>query len=280
MTISAVILTLNEEQNLPECLNSLRGWCRQIIVVDSGSTDRTLSIAKEHAALVLQHPFETHSKQWNWALKNAPIREEWVLAIDADQRISTELRDEITAEVSSSSADIAGYYLPRKQIFRGQWIRHGGYWPKYLLKLFRRGAGQSDEGELLDFRFYVKGKTRLLKNPLIEQNEKEQAILFWIQKHLRFIELLAQEEYARRHNRTKWTIQPSVTGNPDQRVLWRKTLWHRMPLYIRPFLYFGYRYFIQLGILDGPQGFLFHFLQAFWFRFMVDIRLAELERDK
>ncbi len=280
MTISAVILTLNEEKNLPECLSSLRGWCQQVIVVDSGSTDRTLLIAKEHGALVLQHPFETHSTQWNWAFKNAPIQGEWILAIDADQRVSPELRDEIIPSVSSAPANIAGYYLPRKQIFRGRWIRHGGYWPKYLLKLFRKGTAQSDENDRLDSRFYVKGETQLLKNPLIEQNENEQAILFWLQKHLRYIELLAQEEHQRQHDKKEWPLQPSATGTPDQKALWRKTVWGRMPLYVRPFLYFSYRYFIRLGILDGPQGFLFHFLQAFWFRLMVDIRLAELEKNR
>ncbi len=278
-SISAVILTLNEELNLSDCLASLEGLCHDIIVVDSGSTDGTLEIAKRYSARILQHPFETHAKQWNWAFQNIPFQGNWILALDADQRVSPGLRDEIAAVLHSIPADTDGYYLPRKQIFRGRWIRYGGYWPKYLLKLFRNGTGQADERELLDFRFYVRGKTALLKNPLIEQNENEQAILFWLKKHLRFIELLAQEEYGRRQNKNGWAIRPSTTGTPDQKVLWRKNLWYRMPLFIRPFLYFGYRYFIQLGFLDGPQGFLFHFLQGFWFRLMVDVRLAELDKE-
>lgn len=278
--ITAIILTFNEELNLPACLKSLEDWCPQIFVVDSGSIDRTVSIAKEAGAHVVTHPFETHAKQWNWALKTLPLTSDWILAIDADQRITPELRQELLQILPSTPAEVAGYYLPRKQIFRGRWIRHGGYWPKVLLKLFRRGAAWTDEQELVDFRFYVRGQTRLLRSAIVEQNLKEEAITFWLQKHLRFIELLAQEEYRRRHGQGRWAIRLSPFGTPDQRVLWTKQLWYRLPLYGRPFLYFGYRYLLRLGILDGWEGFLFHFLQGFWLRLMIDVRLGELERDR
>lgn len=278
LSITAVILTLNEELNLSACLKSLEGWCLQIFVVDSGSTDQTVVIAQRHGAQVSHHPFETHAKQWNWALKTLPITGEWVLAIDADQRVSPELQEELFGTLPQTPSQVMGYYLPRKQIFRGQWIRHGGYWPKYLLKLFRRGAALSDEEELLDFRFYVKGETRLLRHSIIEHNNKERSIQFWLEKHLRFIELLAQEEYRRRWHPMEWAVKPSPWGTPDQRVLWAKQIWYRMPLYVRPFLYFAYRYIFRLGILDGPTGSLFHFLQGFWLRLMVDIRIGELER--
>ncbi len=158
-SISAVILTLNEELNLPACLESLRGWCGQMVVVDAGSSDGTWRVARQHGAEIVRHPFETHAQQWNWALKTVPLRGDWVLALDADQRVTPELRDEILKSVPAAPMEIAGYYLPRKQIFRGKWIRHGGYWPKHLLKLFRRGAGWCDERELLDLRIYVRGET-------------------------------------------------------------------------------------------------------------------------
>lgn len=278
ISISAVVLTHQEELNLQACLSSLEGWCGQIFVVDSGSTDQTVAIARQAGAQVFQHPFETHAKQWNWALKNLPFQGGWILALDADQRVSPELREEILKVLPGTPAEVVGYYLPRKQIFRGRWIRHGGYWTKHLLKLFRKGLAWADEKELVDFRFYVRGKTRCLKQPLAEENEKEKEIIFWLEKHLRFIELQAREEHLRRHEKLGWAMRPSLFGTPDQRILFWKRLWYRMPLFVRPFLYFGYRYFLRLGILDGPQGTLFHFLQAFWFRWMVDVRLQELER--
>jgi len=278
-SIAAVVLTLNEEMNLPICLDSLKGWCKQIFVVDSGSTDRTVAIAREAGAQVVVHAFETHAKQWNWALQTVPIACEWVLALDADQRVTPKLKDEMLHALSDAPDEVAGFYLPRKQFFRGRWIRWGGYWPKYLLKLFRRGAAHSDEKELVDFRFYVRGEIPLLTQALIEHNEKEREILFWLEKHLRFVELHAQEEYGRRHKRVGWSVRPAPRGTPDQKVLWRKEIWYRLPPVVRPFFFFLYRYIFQLGMLDGAQGALYHFLHGFWYELMIAIRLKELERN-
>ena len=275
--ITAVILTHNEEINLPACLGSLRPWCSSIFVVDSGSSDQTVSVAQRCGAQAVHHPFETHAKQWNWAFKNLPISGEWILALDADQRVTTELREEILGTLPVTPPQVAGYYLPRKQFFRGRWIRHGGYWPKYMLKLFRRGAGLSDEQERVDFRFYVKGPARRMKSPLLEDNRKEQEISFWLAKHLRFIELQAQEEFLRRHGKLSWALPLSAWGTPDQQTLWLKSWWYRLPPLLRPYPYFFYRYFVRLGFLDGPQGSLFHFLQGFWYPLMIGVRLKELE---
>lgn len=279
-SITAIILTKNEEQNLSFCLESLAGLCHQIFVVDSGSTDKTAAIATQLGAAWITHPFETHAKQWNWALENLPIRTEWVLALDADQQITAALKEELLCRLPKTPAEISGYYLLRKQIFRGKWIRFGGYWPKYLLKLFRTGSTGCDENELVDFRFYLSGKAGFLKNILIEHNHKEDEILFWLQKHLHFIELLAQEEYHRRSGHASWKTLPRWNGTPDQRVLWLKSCWYRFPLYVRPFLYFVWRFVFLLGFLDGPRGWLFHFLQSFWFRLMIDVRLRELPEKR
>ena len=280
LSLTAIVHTLNEELNLPGCLESLQGWCPYIFIVDSGSTDRSLAIAQEFGAQIARHSFESAAKQWNWALENLSIHTDWIIALDSDHRISPELQKEICSTLSSAPLQIAGYYLPRKHIFRGRWIRHGGYWPKYLLKIFRRSTARADEREA-DFRFYVQGRTCRFHGPLVEQNEKENSVVFWIQKHLKYIELQAQEEYSRRRNFISgWLIRPSLTGSPDQKTLWWKRLWYRLPLYSRPFLYFGYRYGFRLGFLDGPQGALLHFLQGFWFRLMVDVRLGELLRQE
>ena len=110
----------------------------------------------------------------------------------------------------------------------------------------------------------------------IIENIKENKISFWIEKHNRYAKLLAQEEIAVLSNNKNITLKPSLFGNPDQRILWQKKIWNGLPLYLRPFLYFIYRYFILLGFLDGKQGFVFHFLQAFWFRLLVDINIDEM----
>ena len=288
LPISMVVLTYNEENNLSDCLASVVGWTGELLVVDSGSNDRTLEIARQYGAHILSHPFETHARQWNWTLDNLSFRYEWVLGLDADQRVTPELRDEIielfgreaqNARGEERLEKIDGFYIKRRQVFRGKWIRHGGYYPKYLLKLFRRQRVRIDLHDLMDHHFYVTGRVAKLHNDIIEENENENDISFWIEKHNRYATLIAREELQRGRNDRQASMTPSPIGNPDQRTLWLKRIWHRLPLYLRPFLYFFYRYFFRFGFLDGKEGLIFHFLQGCWFRLLVDIKIDELKRD-
>ena len=320
--LSVVILTFNEERNLPACLESIQGLNAEVFVIDSGSSDRTLEIAKEYKTTILSHPFETHAKQWLWALEALPTTTNWVLGLDADQRLTPDLAQEIRTELGARSREqgarseelsakgtgqgakslelgvrrqeprlrepgagtterleqVGGFYIKRRQIFRGRWIRYGGYYPKYLLKLFRRDRVRIDPNDLMDHHFYVDGRVAMLQYDLIEANKKEDDISFWIEKHNRYATLVAREELQRREETQHNFLQASLVGNPDQRTLRLKQLWWRLPLFVRPFLYFFYRYFIRLGILDGKEGFIFHFMQAFWFRLLVDIKIEELQQ--
>lgn len=271
---AVVVLTKNEERNLDACLDSLAGWASEIFVVDSHSTDRTVEVARSYDAQVVAHSFESHARQWNWALQNLPIRSTWVLGLDADQRVTPELAAAIRQWIeSSASATVDGCYIRRKQVFRGKWIRHGGYYPKYLLKLFRLGAGRVDDGDRVDHHFSVDGPVAKLKSDIIEDNQNEADLTAWIEKHSRYALLQAIEEHERSGRRPALS---SVFGNPDERTLWLKGIWSTLPLYVRPALLFIYRYFFRLGFLDGKQGFIFHFLQSFWYRLLVDIKLDEL----
>jgi glycosyltransferase involved in cell wall biosynthesis len=279
--VTVVFLTFNEEANLADCLQAVAGWAGEILIVDSGSTDATLEIARRYGAGCFYHQFERHTRQWNWALRNLPFAFEWALCLDADQRLTSELKREIAVLLQEQNGGppegVAGYYVNRRQIFRGKWIKHGGYYPKRLLKLLRHSRAFCDENELLDSRFYVQGTTALLRHDLIEDNRKEDDISFWTAKHIRYAELQAREELLRRDGIAQWSVRPSLFGSPDQRSLWLRQLWYRhMPLYVRPWLYYFYRYFLRLGFLDGKQGFIFHFLQALWFRLLVDIKIEEL----
>ncbi|MFN7918886.1 MAG: glycosyltransferase family 2 protein [Bryobacteraceae bacterium] len=274
MNLSVVVLTFNEEANLARCLASMVNLGAPLFVVDSGSTDNTRAIARSFGALVVEHPFRTHAEQWRWALDNVPLTTNWVLALDADQALTAELEDELRS--LQPAAGVSGYFLNRRQVFRGRWIKHGAYYPKYLLKLFDRSKVCFDENDLVDHHFYVTGETRCLRNDLVEANSKEDDISFWIQKHDRYAALLAEEELRRRKCTAPSPVRARLFGNPDERSSLLKTWWRRMPPYVRPPLYFVYRYFIRFGWLDGRQGFVFHFMQAFWFRLMVDLKLEEL----
>jgi glycosyltransferase involved in cell wall biosynthesis len=279
--LSVLVTTRNEEANVARCLRSVHGFADQIFVLDLESTDATVEIARKYAEV--QTLAYDHSRiiPWifQWGLDHLPLRNDWVLILEADQAVTPELREEIAALLARPEAIREdGFYIRRRQVFRGQPLRFGGYGSKVLLKLFRRSRSGLDPVEQ-DTRVYVRGPVGRLRAPLEEWNVKEDSIQFYLQKHLRYAEAFAQEEFERRRGGIPWKTAPRLFGTPDERILWMKSLYYRMPLLVRPTLYFLYRYFFLLGVLDGKTGFVFHFLQAFWFRLIVDIRLEELMRE-
>ena len=273
---SFIILTFNEEQHLPRLLNSIAQLNAPIFILDSGSTDDTLKIAKSFSANVKYHPFENHPKQWDYALKNFEVQTPWIIGLDADQMVTPELLELLINFDDETYHNVEGIYFNRKNIFKGKWIKHGGYYPKYQLKMFRYGIGYSDLNENMDHRFIVTGNTTIWKKGhILEENLKENEIRFWIDKHNRYSDLVANEEIERMENLRKQPIKPKLFGDPYQRTAYLKSLWWKLPRFFRPFIYFTYRMTFQLGFLDGKTGILFHFLQGFWFRLIVDVKIAE-----
>ena len=276
--VTLLVTTRNEAANIERCLTSAHQFVDQIFVIDSDSDDETASIARVYAEVV-NLPYD-HTKiiPWiyQWGLDNLPIRNAWVMILEADQMLTPDLKNELERLFSQPEIPEDGFYVRRQQVFRGKALRFGGYGSKYMLKLFRRGKGELDPEET-DTRVYVKGAVGRLRFPIIEENRKEDEILFYLQKHLRYADVFAREELLRREHGANWKQEPKLLGTPDQRVLWLKQLFFRLPLYVRPFIYFFYRYVFLCGFLDGKQGAIFHFMQAFWFRLVWDIRLEELK---
>ncbi|WP_121809524.1 exosortase Y [Mucilaginibacter kameinonensis] len=274
---SFIILTYNEERHLPRLLASIRDLNAPVFILDSGSEDNTINIAQNAGAVILQHPFENHPKQWDFALKNFDIKTPWVICLDADQEVTPELQQKLRDFKDEDHQDIDGIYFNRKNYFKGQWIKHGGYYPFYLLKMIRYGKGYSDLNENMDHRFIVPGNTEVWKDGhILEENLKENQISFWIAKHNRYSDLLANEEVERIKKLRTQTLNPTLFGSPDERTAWLKNLWWQLPRYVRPLIYFTYRMIFQLGILEGRTGVIFHFLQGFWFRLIVDVKIDEL----
>jgi exosortase/archaeosortase family protein len=269
--LAIVILTFNEELNLVKCLESIKDLNAPIYIIDSYSTDRTEEIANNYKAIFIQNKFTTHTIQWKFALENIAEDIDWVLGLDADQTITDELKNEILTMLQTNSiSGNVGYYIRRRNYFLNKWIRFGGYQNRFLLKLFRKDSVYLDESELMDHHFYVNGKTSKLKNDLIENNLKEN-LEFWKAKHIKYAELQAKEEFEKLLDN-----KGSLFGNQDERRLYLKSLWNRMPLFIRPILYFIYRYILLFGFLDGRIGSQFHYLQAYWYRRKVDENIYHL----
>lgn len=274
---SFLILSFNDEMHIGRLLESIRPLGAEVFILDSGSTDNTLNVSLAHGATFQYHPFENHPKQWNKALHCFEITTPWIVALDADQVLSPELLNLLEHFDPDEDPDLNGIYFNRKNYYQGRWIRHGGYYPFYMLKMFRRSLGCSDLNENMDHRFLVPGKTKIwTRGYLIEENLKESKIQFWLDKHGRYSDLLAREEVERMMKIRSQVLKPRLLGNPDEQKAILKMLWWKLPRFLRPLLYFSYRMIIQCGFLDGRTGIIFHFLQGFWFRLIVDLKIEEI----
>ena len=273
-----MILCFNEAQNIRNCLDSVRGWS-DIYVVDSGSTDGTQDVCRDYTSHIVEHPYESHASQWNWALDNLPITADWVLALDADFVVTPALRRQIEHDLPALGAHIDGVYVRHNYWFGGGAIRFGGT-KQYWLRIVRRGKARPDLSDLVDFRFNVDGETTRFSGAVTEYNRHDDDISVWTRKQDKFSLRLAVEEELRRRGMIAWGGRPRLMGNPDQRFMRLRDLWLKMPLFVRPCMYFLYRYFLMLGFLDGRAGFLYHALQGFWLRLTVDWKIWQLRLER
>ncbi len=271
LDLTAIVLTYNEETDLPACLDSLASLGCRIVVVDSGSDDRTVEIAEQAGADVFHHRFESQAQQLNWALDNIPMDSDWLLRLDADERLTPELAEELQTRLARPANGITGFYFKRRVHFMGRWIRHGGYYPTWLLRVWKRGAARCEDRLMDEHMVLSKGEPAFLDHDIVEDSCK--GLSRWTEKHTRYAVREAQAVLA---GESDEGIRASFRGAPESRRRWlRERVYGRAPLFLRAFLYFGYRYFIRLGFLDGRPGLVFHFLQGCWYRFQVDAFLLE-----
>jgi len=271
--VAVVILTFNEEANIAQVLDSVSGWAREIFVLDSHSTDRTLEIAARYPGVVEQRQFTNFGEQRSHALAVFPIQAEWVLFVDADEWLPDDLKQEIANVVRSEPVD-DGFYLNRRFIWMGAWIRRG-YYPSWILRLFRKGKGRCEARDVNE-RILVDGSVGHLRHDLIHEDRKN--IGAWIARHSAYAAGEAREQLTR-ETAGKREGGVRFRGAQAERKRWlRHHVWDRLPPLVRPVLYFGYRYVVRGGFLDGREAFTYHFLQALWFPMLIDIRYLELKR--
>ena len=272
LPISAIILTFNEENNIVGCLESIAGWCDEIFIVDSYSNDTTLAIARHFTGRIYQHPFENFSSQRNWAQENLPIKNEWLLHLDADERVSEELKASLK-NLFLFSHDIDGLMAARKTIFRNRWIKYGGHYPVYHLRVFKKSKGKSEE-RFYDQHYMVRGKTVILKGDIV--NIVASDVARWRMAHRKWAQLEACEILFN----AKKKAGLDFFGSPIARKNWlRYKIYYRMPLFVRCLMYYLYRYLLRLGFLDGKEGMCFHYLHGLWYRVLVDYNVLSLRRE-
>jgi glycosyltransferase involved in cell wall biosynthesis len=276
--LSILVVTMNEERNIAACLDSIVGWADDIVVVDSGSGDRTLALCGERGLTPVFHAYIDHRSQMQWAMTSIPWKHDWLLLLDADHVVTDEFKGAVSAMLRNDEGRVNGYYNPHLQYFRNRPVR--GLKQDYL-QLVRRSHARLDDSELVDFRIVIDGPTARLPGAIVESNQNELNIDFWIDKHQKFARRMAIEEILRAEHVLAWSggLEPRLFGNPDERIIWVKNVWYKLPLYVRPGLFFFYRYILRFGFLDGWNGFVFHTFQAFWFRLLVDVHIAEYRRQ-
>lgn len=279
LPVSVIILTYNEEENVESCLKSICELADEIFVIDSGSTDSTLEISKRYTDKIFYHRFENHSKQLNWALRELPIKNPWIMRIDADEFLTAGLSEELSNVLPTVPEDISGLMVKRRVYFMGRWIRHGGYYPTWLLRIWRKDCGTCEELYMDEHIKLNTGKVKLLSNDIVDDNHKD--LSWWINKHNNYatsevIDIMNNKFGLSRQD----TIKPQMLGTQDKQKRWAKErIYLKLPLFLRAFLYYLYRYFLKLGILDGKEGLIWHFLQGFWYRFLVDAKIFELYKE-
>jgi len=236
MTISVAIVAMDEEANIGRTLASV-AWANEIVLVDSGSKDRTSDIAREHGARVVVEPWRGYVAQKQYAIELCT--QDWVLLLDADEEISPGLAAEIRATIADPNA-LSGYLLPRKNLFLGRWMRHGGFYPDPKLRLFRRGQGfvtGHDPHDRCELKPDVPQSTRQFKNAMVHYTYPN--LTLYLGHMNRYSSLGAQLAVAQRHR--SFSVSNIV---------------------LRPLFTFAYNYFVRLGFLDGREGLLLHLYHA------------------
>ncbi|MFZ4481586.1 MAG: glycosyltransferase family 2 protein, partial [Rhodoferax sp.] len=249
----------------------------QVVIADCFSTDATLEIARAHGARLIQRQWVNHATQFNWALTQLPADADWVLRIDADEILTPALVAEIQARLPEIGPEVDGVYWGRRMAFQGRLIRHGGVFPIRVLRLFRLGRGQC-ENRWMDEHIKVSGPTADFDGEMVDDNLS--SLTWWTDKHNKYasreaVDLLNLQHHFMPHD----SIASLRSGKQAGIKRWiKEVVYARLPGGFRAFAYFFYRYVLRLGFLDGQAGTAFHFLQGFWYRYLVDAKVAEVRR--
>ncbi|MEQ8387304.1 MAG: glycosyltransferase family 2 protein [Alphaproteobacteria bacterium] len=277
--LTVIILTYNEEKHLARALASVRPVAARIVVVDSHSNDATCRIARDAGADVLQHDFVNQAQQFNWALENAGVTTGWVMRLDADEVVEDDLAREIEARLGALGPEIAGIRLRRKHIFLGRWIRWGGRYPVTLLRLWRNGAARSEQRWMDEHIVLLRGRVVTFRGGFADHNLND--ITAFTEKHNRYATREAVEIINQRYGlfpRDEIMTAGNKLSGPALKRYLKENVYNVAPAVLNATLYFIWRYFLLLGFLDGKPGFIYHFLQGYWYRVLVEAKVFELER--
>lgn len=269
--VTVVVLTKNEETNLVDCLRSLEGFAKRVVVVDSFSTDRTLEVARNWGADVYQHKFENYARQFNWALDNTNIDTKWTFRLDADERLTPELCKELEVLVKENDqTDVNGVTMEAWLYFMGRKIKHGCH-NKRKLMLFKTGIGRVEDRKMDEHTVLSRGTSVYAKNRFIHYDFKD--LTHWINKMNWYATREMQDYYEFMDGKSaELTAEDQVISANRKK---KYGFYYRFPMFLRSWLLFLYYYIFRLGFLDGKEGFVYHYMYHRWYRTLVDAKILE-----
>lgn len=279
LDISAIILTFNEEMHIKRCLDNLSSIVKEVFIIDSYSTDRTLEIAKEYKNVtILQNKWVNYATQFNWGLKNSPIKTKWVIRLDADEYLLPELIDELKNTIPKLENDVTGITLKRRHIFLGKWMKRGTY-PVKLIRIFKKGKAICEERFMDEHIQLLEGRSVEMQYDFVDHNLND--ISWWANKHVGYSIREAVDLLDIEFNLTgsAATDENRNINKQAQTKRMKKHKYARQPLFWRSFAYFCYRYFFKLGFTEGKEGFLWHYMQGWWYRTLVDAKILEVKKE-
>lgn len=272
--LTTIILTYNEELNIEQCIKSVKGISKRIVVVDSFSSDRTVEIARSMGAEIIQNKFINHAKQFKYGLDVSNIKTRWVFRIDADERLTKESADEIERLCNQNEqTDINGIIVRFEVNFLGRKLKYGGIYPFRKLLIFKYGYGDIEDRNMDEHIILNEGRAVELINDSLHFDYKD--LTFWIDKHNKYSSREVQD-YINSLSKIERDSNLDRTAKIKRNLKFK--VYYKLPMGMRALFYFIYRYFLRLGFLDGKEGLIFAVLQAFWYRFLVDAKIYEISR--
>jgi glycosyltransferase involved in cell wall biosynthesis len=269
--LTVIVIAQNEEANIRYCLRSVREWCVEVYVVDSFSADQTAVLAQEEGAIVVEHLFQDWAAQRNWALSSLPIKTDWVLFLDADEQLTDDLKREVEQVLIKAAPPTAAFAIRQSLVFLRHHLRHAQDGPPLVRLVRRTRARWFCQGAREYCR--VDGSVGELHSRIWHEDHK--GLAAWIEKQNRNATREAQLLWERRET-SGAVVNEAKTSERRLRVWVRDRIWQRLPLFLRPLLYFLYRYVLRGGFLDGQAGLAYTFLQGFWLSFLADAKYYEL----
>jgi len=269
-TICAIILTKNEEIHLERILEQLSKLMNNILIVDSGSTDQTFEIAKKYRCDFIFNKWKNHAAQFNFGIKSLKNKYSWIIRVDADEFFeNSDLLAQFVNRIKNGQyKKTNGISFYRSIYFLGYRIRYGGVFPISVVRLFRSGYGLCED-RWMDEHIVVSGK--IIHEDLTIIDDNKMGFEFWLNKHIGYAKREAIEMLFIRYGLTNKNSKLKNNLPTSKKRNIKENYYSKLPLFLRPTLYFLYRYFVRIGFLDGRIGFLFHFFHAFWYRMVVDL---------